>query len=108
MDLKLILESGDFSDDKLKDKLTKVHPKQIINQIGIIYITFFEVKYQYTTIRGNLKEGNKIFIFDSPNPERDMNKELKDYISDYNIKNPNRPLLNVKFLESSCLGYANI
>jgi hypothetical protein len=108
MDLKLILDTGRFSDNKMKDKLINIHPKQIVNRLGNITITMFEVKYQYTTVRGNKKEGSKTFMFNSPSPERDMNKELEYYILDYNKENPNRELSNVKFLESNCLGYVNV
>jgi hypothetical protein len=108
MNLNLILNTGKFSDKKMKDKLVNIHPKQVVNRIGNIFITMFEVKYQYTTVRGNKKEGSKTFMFNSPSPERDMNKELEYYILDYNKENPSRELLNVKFLESSCLGYVEV
>ena len=108
MDLNLILDTGKFSDNKIKDALANIHPKQIVNRIGDIIITMFEVKYQYTTVRGNKKEGSKTFMFNSPSPERDMSNELEYYILDYNKENPSRELSNVKFLESICLGYVKV
>lgn len=108
MNLNLILNTGKFSDNKMKGKLVNIHPKQMVNRIGNIFITMFEVKYQYTTVRGNKKEGSKTFMFNSPSPERDMSKELEYYILDYNKENPSRELSNVKFLESNCLGYVEV
>ena len=108
MNLELILKHGEFSDDKVKENLIKTHPKQIINRIGDINITLYEVKYQYTTIRNNKKEGVKIFMLNTPSPEHDMKPELESYITDNNKQNPSRQLLNVKFLESKCLDLIRI
>lgn len=108
MNLDLILKKGKFSNDKIKESLIKTHPKQIINKVGDVGIAIYKVKYQYTTIRNNRKEGVKLFMLNTFSPEKDMKSELDEYIKDYNKENPSRQLLNVKFLESECLDLIRI
>lgn len=114
--LKVVLEYGNkyFCDKKINNDtaaemfLNKIHPKQIILDMFDIPFTFFEVKYQYTTVRGNQKEGLKYFILNTYSPQVDMKEELENYIKEFNKKNPQRQLLNVKLLESKCLGYVSL
>lgn len=114
--LKTILECGeknfvdkDINNDTAAEMfLHKIHPKQIVLNLFDIHFTFFQVKYQYTTVRGNQKEGLKYFILNTYSPQVDMKKELENYIKEFNKKNPQRQLLNVKFLESKCLGYVSL
>lgn len=114
--LKTILECGtknfvnkDINNDTAEEMfLHKIHPKQIVLDLFDVHFTFFQVKYQYTTIRGNQKEGLKYFILNTYSPQVDMKKELENYIKEFNKKNPQRQLLNVKFLESKCLGYVSL
>lgn len=86
----------------------KINPKQIVNRLDEKPFEFFKVDYAYTTQRGNQKQGTKYFVFNAYNPENDMEKELENYIKEFNKKNPKRQLLNVKFLGSRCLGYATL
>ena len=46
----------------IQEVLNKIHPKQIINRVGNLKFSLFEVKYQYTTNRNNRKEGTKYFL----------------------------------------------
>ena len=108
VNLDLILKHATFTDDKVREDLIKIHPKQIINRIDNINIMLYEVKYQYTTVRNNRKEGVKIFMLNTSSPEKDMKPELEMYIRDYNKENTSRQLLNVKFLESKCLDLIRI
>ncbi|WP_283697666.1 hypothetical protein [Clostridium perfringens] len=66
------------------DELLNAHPKQIINRINSIPLMIYKVSYSYTTVRGNKKEGIKYFIYNSFNPEIDMQKELNIYIEQFN------------------------
>lgn len=92
----------------IQDKLNSIHPKQIINKVGNLKFSLFEVKYQYTTNRNNKKEGVKYFFIDTFNPQYDMKEELNKWVIDYNEENKHRQISNVKFLESQCLGFLNI
>jgi len=103
MELDTILKSGRFSDVKVKETLVAINPRQVVNTIGDITITIYEVKYQYTTVRNNRKNGTKYFIMNSCSPEQNMEKQLELYIQNYNKDNPSRLLSNVKFLEGKCL-----
>ena len=87
--------------------LKKTNPKQLVN-CADIDISVFEVKYEYTTVRGNRKEGKKIFIKNGINPERDMMSDFNYYINNFNKNNQERMLLNVKFLNSRFLGYMTL
>jgi hypothetical protein len=112
--LKTVLEEGqkhfvdkEFADNKALDMfLHKIHPKQIVLRFSDIPFMFHEVKYQYTTVRGNRKEGVKYFVFNTFSPEVDTKSELERWVVDFNKENPSRQLLNVKFLKSKCLGYS--
>ena len=105
--IKSYMDISSSNNIKLKH-IENINPKQVVNCIGNIPIICYEVKYQYTTVRNNKKEGKKYFLFNSFNPQIDMNKELDKYIEDFNEKHPNRKLLNVKFLDSQCLGYMTL
>lgn len=84
-----------------------IHPKQVISKISL-KVTVYEVKYEYTTGRGNRRKGVKYFLFQTLSPEIDMKYELYKWIKEYNMQNKHRKLLNVKFLNSKCLGYCII
>lgn len=94
---------------KIEDVINKAHPKQIINRVGEdIRFSFHEVKYEYMTNRNNKKVGTKYFLLKGFNPKPDYDKELIDYMKDYNESNKHRQISNVKFLDGQCLGYLNI
>lgn len=92
----------------IEEKINKIHPKQIVNKVGNLKFSMFEVKYEYTTNRNNKKEGMKYFFIDTYNPQHDLKDELNKWVEDYNNENKHRQISNVKFLESQCLGYLNI
>ncbi|WP_291567098.1 MULTISPECIES: hypothetical protein [unclassified Clostridium] len=92
----------------IEDTLNTVHPKQIINKAKDINFTFYKVNYEYTTNKGNIKDGEKYFLLDTLNPEVNMQQELQQWVIEYNNKNEHRQISNVKFLGSQCLGYINI
>lgn len=92
----------------IQETLNKVHPKQIINKVGNLKFSLFEVKYQYTTNRNNKKEGIKYFFIDTFNPQHNIEEELNKWVIDYNEENKHRQISNVKFLESQCLVFLNI
>lgn len=94
---------------KIQDTLNNIHPKQIVNKLdNEIKITLHEVKYEYLTNRNNKKTGVKYFLLNTFNPNPDYNKELQEYVEDYNENNKHRQISNVKFLDGQCLGYINI
>lgn len=96
-----------FKDDNALDMfLHRIHPKQIVCRFDNKPFMFFEAKYQYTTARGNKKEGIKYFVFNTFNPQIDIKTEFYKWVEEFNKENPSRKLLNVKFLESRCLGYS--
>lgn len=92
----------------IQEILNKAHPKQIINKVGNLRFSLFEVKYQYTTNRNNKKEGIKYFFIDTFSPQHNLEEELNKWVIDYNEENKHRQISNVKLLESQCLGYLNI
>ena len=92
----------------IQDTLNKIHPKQIVNRVGNLKFSLFEVKYRYTTNRNNKKEGIKYFFIDTFNPQHNLEEELIKWVTDYNEDNKHRQISNVKFLESQCLGFLNI
>ncbi|URZ06448.1 hypothetical protein [Clostridium felsineum] len=114
--LKTILEYGeknfvdkDINNDTAAEMfLHNIHPKQIVLDMFDIPFMFYEVSYEYTTARGNYKQGKKYFVLNTYSPQENMKKELENYIKEFNKKNPQRQLLNVKFLESKCLGYVSL
>ena len=103
----MFLEKGHLINKKDHELLQKINPKQIVDNVDID-ISAFEVKYTYTTVRGNKKEGVKIFFKEGLNPERDMVTDFNYYINNFNKNNQDRELLNVKFLNSRCIGYMSL
>ena len=92
-----------YLSEDIEKELLKAHPKQVI--IEDTRFILYKVKYQYTTVRHNRKEGIKYFVLRSSNPSMNIEKVLLDWIESFNIENKHRQLSNVKFLESQCLGY---
>lgn len=90
--------------DTLKVSFKDIHPKQIISNLTL-KVTVYKVNYEYTTLRGNKRKGLKYFIFQTLNPELNMKSELLKWVNKYNNENKHRQLLNVKILNSECLGY---
>lgn len=88
--------------------INKIHPKQIIFRLDEKPFMFYKIQYQYTTIRGNEKKGIKYFVFNTYSPQINTKEELNKWVEEFNKENPNRNLLNVKFLKSECLGYIKI
>lgn len=103
----MFLEKGHLINKNDKKILQKINPKQIVDNVSID-ISVFEVRYSYTTVRGNKKERVKIFIKDGLNPERDMMTDFNFYINNFNKNNQYRKLSNVKFLDSRCVGYMSL
>lgn len=96
-----------FKNDNVLDMfLHKIHPRQIVLRLDKEPFMFFEIKYQYTTARGNKKDGVKYFVFNTYSPQVDTKTELDKWVEEFNKENPGRKLLNVKFLGSKCLGYS--
>ena len=46
----------------IHDTLNNIHPKQIINKVGNLKFSLFEVNYEYTTNRNNKKYGKSISL----------------------------------------------
>ena len=100
---------NEITNENVEDMFThKINPKQIVNKLDEKPFEFFKVDYEYTTQRGNQKQGTKYFIFNTYNPEVNIEKEFETYIKEFNQENPKRQLLNVKFLRSHCLGYVTL
>lgn len=96
-----LLEDQETLNISFKD----IHPKQVISNIKL-KVTVYKVEYRYTTNRGNKRNGEKYFIFQELNPELNMKDELNKWVDNYNKENKHRQLLNVKILNSKCLGFA--
>lgn len=57
MELKDLLLK-DYTNDNVEQKfLHEINPKQIVSRFSKIPFMFYEVRYKYTTMRGNKKEG---------------------------------------------------
>lgn len=89
-----------FDKDNLTKNILNVNDKQLVFNILQNPIMVFKVRYTYTTIRGNKKDGMKYFIENTTNPQFDIEDSFNKWIESYNKENKNRPLLNVKFLDS--------
>lgn len=108
--LRLVLKIGSkhFLDKNTEKILKEAHPLQFIPMLDTKPFMFYQAKYEYTTIRGNRKNGIKYFVFNSYSPEIDIPQKLEEWVKLFNKENPNRKLSNVKFLESQCLGYITL
>lgn len=89
----------------IESTLNKIHPKQIINKVGSVQVSLFEIKYSYKTSRGNEKQGTKYLVNNTVSPQLDYNNELNEWVEQYNSENKHRQISNVKFLGGQCLGY---
>ena len=100
-----VLKDDEYSKEQIRETMIhKIHPKQIVADITLS-LTIYKVSYEYTTKRGNRKTGFKMLVFDRLNPSIDTKQALDKYVNDFNKDNTHRQLLNVKFLNSQCVGY---
>ena len=81
--------------------LKLLNPMQIIKPK--IPLNVFEIRYKYTTSRGNRKDGIKYFLVNTINPEQNCEILLKNWVNDYNKANKHREISNVKFLDSALI-----
>jgi hypothetical protein len=113
-------KKGSFCQEQVKETFHgKVHPKQIVVNIPLLTVNFYEVVYEYQTQRikkgeqtlSALKQGTKILIeavssqgsmyyFNKLN----LNEAFNEWVQDFNNANPMRPLLNVEILNNLCIG----
>lgn len=93
--------------DKIENVLNNAHPRQIINTIEDFKVSLYEVKINYKT-RNRYRDRILYFILDTLSPEKDLSKEVNEWVANYNSKYEHRKLLNVQILSSQCLGFISI
>lgn len=93
---------------EMENTLNKIHPKQIVNNANNTVISMFKVNYEYKTNRNNKRNGEKVFILNTYNPQTDLTEHLNKWVEDFNNENSHRQISNVKLLGSQCIGYINI
>lgn len=95
--------------EKYRKLLKNLHPKQILN--SILCIPLYRVCFSYTTIRGNVRKGEKYYFSisgDHDCVEMEVEIKLKDWIEDENYRRPYRAISNVEILEIERVAYANL
>ncbi len=95
--------SYDNTEEVIK-KLASVHPSQVI--YGRIKFPLWQIKFSYTTARGNYREHIR-YMFGGSSEESDMMVEMEfnSYVEQFNRANPQRRMENVQIL--SILPVAN-
>lgn len=89
----------DYStDEDAMNYIKSLHPKQIV-MCSEIPLYLFRVRYEYTTNRGNRKNGEKVFVVNTPSPEYNCEKLLESWATKHNKENKHRQISNVKFLD---------
>lgn len=93
--------------DEVKDKLSNIHPSQLIT--SRLKIPLFKIRFTYSTPRGNAKEHEK-FMFTSKHEESHMEAQMnfESWVEDYNRKHPHRKMsnvliLDVEYISDACL-----
>lgn len=89
--------------------LKKLHPKQLLNQQ--LLIPFYEVRFQYETIRGNLRIGKKYFFANNgehENMDLEIEMKLEDWVKEENRRRPYRAIANVSILDMRRVAYAKL
>lgn len=95
--------------EEYREFIKKLHPKQILNMQ--ITIPFYEVRFQYETIRGNVRAGKKYFFANSGEHEEiemEIAMELEDWVEEENRKKPYRAWSNVTILDIRRVAYAQL
>ena len=89
---------------ELKDILQDINPKTIIDMREPSLTIGYKIHYSYTTIRGNKKNGHKIFLFSNFVGQDTLNASFNNWIELFNKEHQSRPLLKVKFLSNEMIG----
>lgn len=94
---------------KYRQFIKKLHPKQILNMQ--ITIPFYQVRFQYQTIRGNLRTGEKYFFAnygEHPDIDLEIEMQLEEWVKNENFKRPYRAMSNVTILDVRQVAYAQL
>lgn len=95
--------------EKCRAFIKDLHPKQILNMQ--VTIPFYQVQFQYETVRGNLRTGEKYFFANSgehPDIDLEIEMKLKDWVSEENFRRPYRAISNVTILDIRRIAYAHL
>ncbi len=92
----------------MENVINNINPNQLIKEVNNITISLYCFKYSYTTIRGNKKNGIKYILSDIIDPQRNLEKIMKEWVINFNKSHPYRVISNVKFLEGSLIGLIKI
>lgn len=95
--------------EEYRAMLKKLHPKQILN--AQLTIPLYRVRYNYETVRGNCRTGEKFFFsLSGEHDDFDLEIEMKleDWVSDENQARAFRAISNVQILDIDRVAYATL
>lgn len=99
--IKDIIDNLTNIDTELKTQLQLIHAAQWLNEF--IKISIWRIKYSYTTARNNHKTHYK-YLIAGENEWDIIEPEFNYWLGEFNSKNPERRLSNVKILDTEFLG----
>ena len=105
-DCRISFELGGVCDNRLKEKLMSIHPKNFIK--SDIVFPLYEVSIAYDTINGNHREGKRYIIANTPiDNDGDqicyMDFEARHILEKCNDERPDKPMMNLNVTDVVCI-----
>lgn len=105
-DCRISFELGGVCDNRLKEKLMGIHPKNFIK--SDIVLPLYEVSIAYDTINDNHREGKRYIIANSPiDKDGDqicfMDFEARHMLESYNEDHPDKPMTSLEVMDVECI-----
>lgn len=100
---------GTIAETKHYRKLIKsLHPSQLLN--SRVSIPIYEVKYSYTTNRGNYKVSKKYILLRLEHEDVDFEIDIafQDWVENLNRQKSYRKISNAEILEIRPIAYAQV
>lgn len=105
-DCRVSIEFGGIYDNRLKEKLIEIHPKNFIK--SDIILPLYEIAIVYNTINNNHREGKRYMIANNPIDEEGdqicfMDFEAKHFLEKFNEDHSKNPMLDMKIEDVKCV-----
>lgn len=105
-DCRVSIDLGNIFDNRLKEKLMNIHPKNFIK--SNIVLPLYEISVEYDTVNNNHRVGKRYMIANTPvDDEGDqmcfMDFEAEHLLEQFNEEHPEKQMINLKVEDVECL-----
>lgn len=105
-DCRVSIELGNIFDNRLKEKLMNLHPKNFIK--SNIVLPLYEISIEYDTVNNNHRVGKRYMIANTPIDDKGdqicfMDFETEYLLEQFNEEHPEKQMINLKVENVECI-----